>query len=186
MLYPLIVLLWHMILLHRTVNLYCVCLGMLGLVGWRSVATERKFHTTSIFSRTLPWKILGTASIVFWYYSTRRLELCFVALFCTLIGTLVHALGQDPVVMHPKHVDDIAVAIQWTLQHADTFRFDPSRIVLCGHSAGAHLAALLALDPTILAKVDISVSSIIAVVGISGVYDLQRIQLQHIPNQVCF
>lgn len=43
--------------------------------------------------------------------------------------------------------DDIAAALAWLRQNAADLGIDPDRIVLMGHSAGAHLAALVALDP---------------------------------------
>jgi len=42
---------------------------------------------------------------------------------------------------------DIGAALQALRSQAETGGFDPDRIVLMGHSAGAHLAALVATDP---------------------------------------
>mmetsp|Transcript_2864 Transcript_2864/g.7450 ORF Transcript_2864/g.7450 Transcript_2864/m.7450 type:complete len:319 (+) Transcript_2864:66-1022(+) len=39
-------------------------------------------------------------------------------------------------------VDDVSRAVQWTMDHLDDFGGDASRVVLCGHSAGAHLCLL--------------------------------------------
>ncbi|MEQ5787226.1 alpha/beta hydrolase [Erythrobacter sp. NFXS35] len=43
---------------------------------------------------------------------------------------------------------DIGAALRALRAQAETGGFDPERIVLMGHSAGAHLAALVATDPT--------------------------------------
>ncbi len=44
--------------------------------------------------------------------------------------------------------DDVGRAIAYVVAHARTWGGDPARILLMGHSAGAHLAALVAADPT--------------------------------------
>lgn len=46
---------------------------------------------------------------------------------------------------------DLAAAVSWTLAHAAAWGGDPRRLFLVGHSAGAHLAALIATDPAYLA-----------------------------------
>lgn len=51
-------------------------------------------------------------------------------------------------VMHPDHVDDVTAAISYVANHAADFGGDAARIGLMGHSAGAHLVALAASDPT--------------------------------------
>jgi acetyl esterase/lipase len=45
--------------------------------------------------------------------------------------------------MHPGHVEDCAAALAWVFAHATEMGGDRKRIYLSGHSAGAHLAALL-------------------------------------------
>ena len=46
-----------------------------------------------------------------------------------------------------QQADDIGKALQALRAQAESGGFDPDRIVLMGHSAGAHLAALVASDP---------------------------------------
>jgi arylformamidase len=48
-----------------------------------------------------------------------------------------------------KQADDVASALALAQSNARTWGADPSRFVLMGHSAGAHLVALLASNPTI-------------------------------------
>lgn len=78
----------------------------------------------------------------------------------------------SPKVKHPAHIEDVARAFAWLQREGRTYGLDASRIWLAGHSAGAHLAALLALDPSYLQKVQASASAIKGVMAISGVYDL--------------
>lgn len=51
-----------------------------------------------------------------------------------------------PEVRFPTFVEDAAAAVLWVSRHAGEFGGDPTRLVLMGHSAGAHIAALLASD----------------------------------------
>jgi dipeptidyl aminopeptidase/acylaminoacyl peptidase len=50
-------------------------------------------------------------------------------------------------------------------------RGDPARIVLSGHSAGAYIAAMLALNPAYLQAVDAAPAEIRGVIGLAGPYD---------------
>jgi len=62
----------------------------------------------------------------------------------------------SPKVMHPAHVEDCAAALAWAFSHANKLGGDKNRIFLSGHSAGAHLAALLATNWTYLQKYNIN------------------------------
>lgn len=66
---------------------------------------------------------------------------------------------------------DAASAVAWARAHAAEHGGDPERIVLMGHSAGAHLAALLATDATWLAPHRIKPRDLCGVVGLAGPYD---------------
>lgn len=69
---------------------------------------------------------------------------------------------------YPDFVDDGAAAVRWVREHAAQFGGDPDRIVLAGHSAGAYIAAMLAVDERWLGNARGSVRGL---VGISGPYD---------------
>lgn len=57
--------------------------------------------------------------------------------------------GTTPV-QHPVHVEDCARAIAWVHDHVADYGGDPDRIHLMGHSAGAHLAGLVATNDRFL------------------------------------
>ncbi|AIF46996.1 alpha/beta hydrolase [Dyella japonica] len=48
-----------------------------------------------------------------------------------------------------EQANDVADALAYVQQHAKAWGADPSRIVLMGHSAGAHLVALLSSSPSL-------------------------------------
>lgn len=73
----------------------------------------------------------------------------------------------------PLKTEEAAAAIAWVHQHIAEYGGDASRIFIGGHSAGAGVAALLALDPEWLEKYGISPGAIRGVVSLSGVYDLK-------------
>ena len=76
-----------------------------------------------------------------------------------------------PEVKMPGFMDDAARAAQWAAAHGIKFGADPNRLFLMGHSAGAHLAALLALDPRYFASIGPAAPHIAGVIGLSGPYD---------------
>lgn len=70
---------------------------------------------------------------------------------------------------------DIAAAIALIRAEAKEFGIDPDRIALMGHSAGAHLAALVTTDPAYLAKAGVPIKAVRAVVLLDGAgYDVAR------------
>jgi acetyl esterase/lipase len=89
---------------------------------------------------------------------------------------LVTALANhrlSPAVQHPAHAQDVARAVAWFYRHAASYGGDLEQLYLMGHSSGAHLASLLALDATYLAAEGLEASAIHGVVGIAGAgYDL--------------
>lgn len=55
-----------------------------------------------------------------------------------------------PETRYPGFLHDLAAAVRWVKEHIDRYGGDPDRLHLVGHSAGAHLVALLATDPQFL------------------------------------
>ena len=62
--------------------------------------------------------------------------------------------------MHPDHSEDVGAAIAWVEDNIDRYGGRRSRIALLGHSAGAHLVALVGLDPTYVEDAGGEVASI--------------------------
>jgi acetyl esterase/lipase len=76
---------------------------------------------------------------------------------------------------HPRHVMDIATCVRWVHEHIHEHGGDKNNIVLVGHSAGAHLCALLALNDRYMHQVGLPRSIIKGVVAISGPYSHRRL-----------
>ncbi len=77
-----------------------------------------------------------------------------------------------PQVRFPAFIEDGALALAWAQAHAREHGGDPSRLYVMGHSAGAHLAALLAVDPRYLRDAGGDPGAISGVIGLSGPYAL--------------
>lgn len=92
-----------------------------------------------------------------------------IAAAWTGAGVTVVSLNYrlTPDVMHPAHVQDVASGIVWTKQHIAAYGGNPSRLFLMGHSAGAHLVALVATDPQYLGSYGLSPARVL-----SGVFPI--------------
>lgn len=72
-----------------------------------------------------------------------------------------------------QQAQDVATALAWLVAHARTLGFNPNRMVLMGHSAGAHLAALVATDPRYMHAQDLMLDQLRGVVLLDGAaYDV--------------
>ena len=97
------------------------------------------------------------------------------------VGAALAGLGCVVAVPNYRHypqvkmdgfLADAALATRWTLEHAAEHGADPKRLYLMGHSAGAHLAAMLALDRRYLRAAGVREDARLAgVIGLSGPYD---------------
>jgi len=76
-----------------------------------------------------------------------------------------------PSVTFPAFVRDGALSVKWVHEHIALFGGNPSRVYLMGHSAGAHIVALLTLDGEYLKQVGLDRSAIRATASLSGPYD---------------
>ncbi|MFM5917384.1 MAG: alpha/beta hydrolase [Novosphingobium sp.] len=70
---------------------------------------------------------------------------------------------------------DVARSVKYLIDHAAQLGFDPNRIVLMGHSAGAHLVALVGSDEQYLKAAGLSFANIDGIIPIDGAcYDVPR------------
>jgi acetyl esterase/lipase len=120
----------------------------------------------------------GRPVVIFWYGgsfdSGSKDSYRFVGAALAERGfvTVVPDYRLYPMVRFPAFLEDPAKAVAWVQQHAQEFGGDPHRIVLMGHSAGAHIAAYLAYKPDALIEAGARPEWIAALVGLSGPYAL--------------
>lgn len=77
----------------------------------------------------------------------------------------------------PEAVDDVACAVRWSVRQATSRGRPPTRLIVLGHSAGGHLASLVAFSGQEFGgtcpypPVDID-----GLVGLAGVYDTDQLR----------
>jgi acetyl esterase/lipase len=120
----------------------------------------------------------GPAPVVLFFYGGtwrdgRREYYRFVGESLSRHGVLVLVADyrKAPANVFPAFMEDAASAAAWAKAHAAQLGGDPARIHLMGHSAGAHMVALLAADPRYLARVGLRPRDFASVIGLSGPYD---------------
>lgn len=79
--------------------------------------------------------------------------------------------GVMPDRRFPGFVEDAAAALAHARARVTEWGGDTTHFVLMGHSAGAHIAALIAFNPQYLAAHDLSPAILSGFVGLSGPYD---------------
>lgn len=125
-----------------------------------------------------PRHVVPGAPLVVYFYGGgwndgSKEEFEFVASSLTRAGLVVAIPDYRlfPHVTFPAFVEDGAEAVAWAMANADRFGADPSRLYLMGHSAGAQIAALIALDHRYLAAAGVASPQIAGLIGLSGPYD---------------
>ncbi len=86
------------------------------------------------------------------------------------VGAVVINYRLSPDVQHPEHMKDVARAFAWTYRNIEKHGGRKDQIFVCGHSAGGHLASLLATDEKYLRAEGLTTKAIKGVMPISGVY----------------
>jgi len=110
---------------------------------------------------------------------------------CAARGFLLVSVNYRlaPAVTFEGQAEDVAAAIAWTRNHAADYGGSAEKVFLMGHSAGAHLATLVATDDRYLQKAGLDLSALKGLVALDGDYDLKLLadagstipQLYHAP-----
>ncbi|MBS0339382.1 MAG: alpha/beta hydrolase fold domain-containing protein [Proteobacteria bacterium] len=138
-----------------------------------------RLHRYDVFS---PRSARNAPVLVFWHgggwTNGYRSYVSFMAphlarLGCVLVAPSYRLAPTDKL---PAGYEDSLAALRHVIEHARSYGADPQRILLGGHSAGAHLAALVALRRVDLRRVGIPADAIRACLPISGIMDLHHPQ----------
>ena len=87
-----------------------------------------------------------------------------------------------PAARHPAQVEDAALALAWTFRNIARYGGDPSRIHIGGHSAGAHMASLVALRPALRRGLPDDVVK--SCFPYCGIYDLRAMHVYGQPEAI--
>jgi acetyl esterase/lipase len=160
----------------------CTPADLLNILSWRGdwdVTSSIPYangprHSLDVYA---PRGAANAAVIVFFYggnwQSGHKEMYRFVAAALAARGyvTIVPDYRVYPDVF-PAFLEDGALAVAWAKQNAARFGGNPGTLVLMGHSAGAHIAAMLTLDGQWLRTVGLdSRKDLAGLIGIAGPYD---------------
>ena len=81
-----------------------------------------------------------------------------------------------PEVRYPDFLDDSAAAVAWTVREINNYGGDASRLFVMGHSAGAYNAAMVALDPALLARMGVKQGTVRGFIGLAGPYNFLPVE----------
>jgi len=130
-----------------------------------------------------PARAAGPAPVAVWFYggawqTGQRGDYRFVAASLARAGVVVAVPDYRlyPEVRFPAFIEDGASAVAEARRLAPAHGGDARRLLLAGHSAGAYIAAMLAIVPDYLAAVGLARHDLAGAVGIAGPYDFLPIQ----------
>jgi acetyl esterase/lipase len=130
-----------------------------------------------------PLAAARNAPVVLFFYGNgwreaSRADFEFVAAALTRAGIVVVIpdYRAHPQVTFPAFVEDGAAAVRWTLDNIPGVASGERGLFLMGHSAGAQIAALLALDERYLAGAVDPAPALAGFIGLSGPYDFLPLQ----------
>jgi len=145
-------------------------------VAHRRYGLEKR-HQLDIF---MPEKVVTGSPVVVFFYggSWKRGEkgnYAFVGHSLSRKGyiTVIPDYRLYPQVTFPSFVEDGALAVAWVNEHVEQAR---NGVVVMGHSAGAHTAALLALDQRYLEAAGQPSSTISGLIGLAGPYGFNPLE----------
>ncbi len=82
-----------------------------------------------------------------------------------------------PEVDYSAQAQDVAKALTWLYQNASQYGGDKTKLFLIGHSAGAHLAALVSADERYLTNEGLNLSVLSGVITLDGAgFDLNQVR----------
>lgn len=90
-----------------------------------------------------------------------------------------------PQASYDQQAQDVAQAIHWVHDHAREYGGNPNQLFLMGHSAGAHLVALVSTNPAYLKQESLSLKALKGTILLDGAgYDIkERINTADAPGK---
>jgi len=83
-----------------------------------------------------------------------------------------------------QQMQDVTRAVSWVKKNISQYGGDPSRLILLGHSAGAHMVSLLGTDESLLHTEGLSLKDIKGIISLdTQTYDLVKL-LTNMPDEV--
>jgi acetyl esterase/lipase len=89
------------------------------------------------------------------------------------IGCVIQSYRLAPEVGIDGILDDVMAALSWTERHIAEHGGDPSRIFMMGHSAGGHIAALIAADDSLHEMRGMRREDVRGCIALSAIWDVE-------------
>ena len=131
-----------------------------------------------IYLPKAPEKSTALKKVIIFYYggnwdSGERADYKFVAE--ALVGQGYIVVIPDyrvyPEVLFPGFMADPVSAAKWVKTNIKKYNGDANKVFLAGHSAGAHMAVMMAINPEYLAEASLKPNDFAGVIGLAGPYD---------------
>lgn len=113
-----------------------------------------------------------------WWRSLDKSDFSFIAPTYTRAGFNVALINYTlaPEASIADIVQQQLRALAWLYRNAEKYDFNPNRIVVAGHSAGAHLTAMMMAAVWPVFAADLPMDLIKAGILLSGIYDLEPVR----------
>lgn len=122
--------------------------------------------------------------LAFFSRANQRGIIIILLTFFTLL-IISYAISKPrQIIQHPTHANDVAEVVSWTVNNIEKFGGNKKRIFILGHSAGAHLASLVSLNPIYLQRVNLPLSTIKGCISISGVFSDKRMKQSRLGKEI--
>lgn len=137
---------------------------------------EQEWQTLDVYTPASAASVARPVLVFFygggWTAGTKE-DYLFVADAFTRLGyvVVIPDYVKYPQGQFPSFIEDGALALAWVKSHIDEYGGNADQIVIAGHSAGAHLAAMLVTDGHYLAALGLERSDIKAMAGLAGPYN---------------
>ncbi|KAJ3364155.1 Kynurenine formamidase [Allomyces javanicus] len=122
---------------------------------------ERKSRPLIVFLHGGAWRSNSRADFTTTAHLIARATHCAVAVPGYRLSQPADSPSRP---QHPSHAVDAHSAITYLSTQSARFGYDATRIILVGHSAGAHMAAFAAWS--------LNAPNVVGVIGVDGIYDI--------------
>ena len=84
------------------------------------------------------------------------------------IGVVLPSYRLSPNVKYPGYIEDAASAVAWVYENISKYQGNSDKLLVGGHSSGAYLAAMLAMDKRYLKAHGLSPEQLAGLIAMSG------------------
>ena len=129
------------------------------------------------------------SKVVIFYYggnwdSGERADYKFVAEALSAQGYIVVIpdFRLYPEVLFPSLMSDPVTVAKWVKTLINQYGGDANKVFLAGHSSGAHMAVMMAINPEYLAAVSLQPKDFAGVIGLAGPYDFLPLKSERLKT----